>query len=42
MVTQISNKFNFVLTDDLGSYLGVPCLHNGVTRYTYDNLVEKL
>lgn len=42
LANQLSNICGSPLTDDLGTYLGVPLLHSRVTRDTYKGIIKKV
>ncbi|XP_074296948.1 uncharacterized protein LOC141627613 [Silene latifolia] len=37
----VSNTLGFDITNDLGSYLGMPTINGRVTRNTFSNIVER-
>lgn len=42
LAENISRNSGFMVTKDLGKYLGVPLLHQRITKQTYSYLLEKL
>ena len=42
VVRSLSYKSGFIVTQDLGKYLGVPLLHQRITKQTYGYIIESL
>lgn len=39
---RIGSMLGFIITQDLGKYLGMPLLHYRVTKHTYQEIIDKV
>lgn len=39
---RIGSMLGFIITQDLGKYLGMPLLHSRVTKHTYQEIIDKV